>query len=302
MVLVSFDTILYVISGPLEARLNNLMNILLISELYNNDFRIIWCRTQSCRLSLSDIYVSGCFRGKLIEDVADVKKSDNYFYNPRLPLNMILSNTIPLNTVEKVRETNVVKTYDWLVIDNLNGSMMQIMQIKTMLPYNLIPHDIYTRKIKDLYASMTTNSNVEGYVNLFKKKNLTSCVYIDDMNKLDEYDNIINELVDRNTSGVFVVIGTNKKATNSQTDPDDRNNKQVLHERYGGKITMIKDTQHGYLLNFMCARECKLICCLHDVDEYIQEVARSCAVIVYVWNRGECMNVNLTQIYALTRT
>jgi hypothetical protein len=238
----------------------------------------------------------------LIEDVADVKKSDNYFYNPRLPLNMILSNTIPLNTVEKVRETNVVKTYDWLVIDNLNGSMMQIMQIKTMLPYNLIPHDIYTRKIKDLYASMTTNSNVEGYVNLFKKKNLTSCVYIDDMNKLDEYDNIINELVDRNTSGVFVVIGTNKKATNSQTDPDDRNNKQVLHERYGGKITMIKDTQHGYLLNFMCARECKLICCLHDVDEYIQEVARSCAVIVYVWNRGECMNVNLTQIYALTRT
>lgn len=284
MVLLTFEGIIYVISGNLEARLNNLMNVLIVSNMYKNDFRIIWRITNSFRLQLSDIYYDERFRGKLLDDknVQEMMKKDSYYYNPNMSVEDILSRTIPFGKqVDKKQYDIEIKHFKWLVVDNLNGKRV------SMIPSGVLKLKDHQQKMTQMYDSLKLNTMIEGYINMFinltKEHNLHS-VYINDNTDIQQYKNLIDEMKNVYGSGkpikVFIAFCTKKfDISMSKTWT-----KELTDEFGEDNIICLKIADHNEqlanIINFICLRKIEKIHCIGHIDPYLHEIYQSANNIV----------------------
>ena len=294
MVLLSFKNMLFVVSGPLEARLNNVMNILFVCELYKCDFKILWKKTKSFQLDLSDICMNSFFKGKILTDDTDIKSlvKDDYYYNPKLPINVILANTIALSkNIDNIPTGTLHKMYDWLIIDNLNGKAIN------MLPDKLVPLDLYKNKIKELYKHLILNSSIDGYYNMFKqmaneKKHIG--VYVNEKDDINIYFKHMDKIP--NSCSFFIVY-----ADNAFTLDHMNNWTTEFQKRYGrDRCTLVKHREENKkivnIVNFMCLQECELIILLHTIDNYLREIVNISNNTVYFLEKQKCLNIDILQI------
>lgn len=265
--LFTFKIVLFSLDGPLEVRLHNLMNILDLCKIFKFDFRIIWIKTPSFDIDLSDIFSSEIFKGKLLRNLEEIKRSDNYFYNSKNDIQSILSKTIPYDLSSNI--PNVIN-YDWLVIDNLQCKKCNMMPVKYMSD-----NSIKLQRLRNNYHSMTINSNIEGYLNLFKqiqKEKQLIGIYINDNTNLDSCIETIKRLpVQVNFFAVYNI----DKLSDSQI----RLFEVSLTKEFSDRITLVKLTESGkYILqsiNLFCLSLCPTVMILNSMaDSFIEEVGR----------------------------
>ena len=285
MVLLTFQGIIYVISGNLEARLNNLMNLFIVSNLYNNDFRIIWRITDTFKLQLFDIFYDERFRGKIIEDkdVQNYMINDSYYYNPKMSVEEILSRTIPYGKqVDTTQFNNIeIKHFKWLIVDNLNGKRM------CMIPNGIIKVKDHQQRIMNLYDSLKLNTMIEGYLNMFinltKEQNLY-CVYIHHDDDQQQYIDLIHEMQNVYGKGkpIKIFIAYCLKKFNIKISKEWTN---VFNQEFGeDNIICLKIADHNEqlanIINFICMRKIDKIHCIGQIDPYLHEVYQSANNIV----------------------
>jgi hypothetical protein len=296
MVLLTFEGIIYVVSGNLETRLNNLMNILIVSDIYNTDFRIIWRITNSFRLQLSDIFHDDRFRGKLLNDkvAQELMKTDSYYYNPKMSVEEILSRTIPLGKqVDKRRFDIDIKHFKWLVVDNLNGKRI------CMIPSGILKAKDHKEKMTHMYESLKLNTMIEGYINMFinltKEHDLYS-VYIHQNNDIEQYKNLIHEMNNVYGNGkpikVFVAFSSLKFDIKSSKEWT----KELTEEFGDDNVICLKIADHNEqlanIINFICLRKIEKIHCIGHIDPYLHEIYQSANNIVTMKKSKLDMNNN----------
>lgn len=285
MVLLTFQAIIYVISGNLEARLNNLMNILIVNDLYKTDFRLIWRITDTFKLQLMDIYHDERFRGKLIED-KDVQKciqTDSYYYNPKMSIEEILSITIPYGKQVSASplDSIEIKDFKWLVVDNMNGKRM------CMIPNGILKAKDHQQRIMHLYDSLKMNTMIEGYLNMFinltKEQTLYS-VYIHRDDDQQQYIDLMNEMktVYNNGKPIKIFIAYCLRKFDIKVSKEWTN---VFNSEFGeDNIICLKIADHNEMLanviNFICMRKIDKIHCIGQMDSYLQEIYQSANNIV----------------------
>lgn len=284
MVSLTFEGIIYVISGNLEARLNNLMNILIASNIYKNDFRIIWRVTNSFRLQLSDIFHDERFRGKLLndEDVQELMKTDSYYYNPKMSVEEILSRTIPFGQqVDKKRFDIDIKHFKWLVVDNLNGKRMY------MIPSGILKTKDHQEKIANMYNSLKLNTMIEGYINMFinltKEHNLHS-VYIHQNNDIQQYKDLIHEMKNVYGNGQPIKVFVAFSSMNFDIKLSKEWTNELTEEFGDDNVICLKIADHNEqlanIINFICMRKIEKIHCIGHIDPYLHEIYQSANNIV----------------------
>jgi hypothetical protein len=264
----TFKKVLFSIDGPLEVRLHNLMNILDICEVFKFDFRIIWRKkTPKFDIDLSDIFITEIFKGKLLTNIDEIKRSNNYFYNPKHDIQMILSTTIPYHLSSNIPD---IKNYEWLVIDNLHSKKCD------MMPRKYISNNsLKLERLRNNYNKMKLNSNIEGYVNIFKqvqKEKQLIGIYINDNTNIDSYIDTIKRLPAHLN---FFAVYNIDNFSESQIKLFEVS----LTKEFSDRITLVKLTESGkyclQAINLFCLSLCPTIMILNSMaDGYIEEVCR----------------------------
>lgn len=296
MVLFTFQGIIYVISGNLEARLNNIINILLVSQIYKTDFRIIWRKTKSFKLDLVDIYHDERFKGKLIEDkdVQECMKTDSYYYNPKMSIGYILTNTISVERKTQITkyENVEIKDFKWLVVDNLNGKRI------SMIPTVLVKQKEHAKSIVNLYNSLKINSMIDGYVNMFMKYNNDKkdlyCVYIHLEDHKEEYNELIKEIMkvygnDKKPIRIFLVYNFENIDVQKAKSWTDEMNQGFGEDNI---VTLKINDQNETLaniINFLCMRKMKEIYCISRLNEYLHELHQSANIKITIKKSKQSM-------------
>jgi hypothetical protein len=263
----TFEKVLFSIDGPLEVRLHNLMNILDICEVFKFDFRIIWKKTPEFDIDLSNIFITEIFKGKLLTNLDEIKRSNNYCYNSKNEIQTILSKTIPYNLSSNIPNIN---NYEWLVIDNLHCKKCN------MMPEKYISNNsIKLQRLRNNYNTMKINSNIEGYINIFKqvqKEKQLIGIYINDNTNLDSYIETIQRLpVHLNFFAVYNI----DKFSESQIKLFEIS----LAKEFSDRVTLVRLTESGkyclQAINLFCLSLCPTIMILNSMaDSFIEEVCR----------------------------
>jgi hypothetical protein len=298
MVLLSFKSILFVItSNCIEIRTNILMNALFISELFKCDYKIIWKTSEQFKLDMSDIYNSPCFRDKLIKDTSEVTKSGNYYYNPKINVETLLTNSVSNGIIVDESLNIDHRKLDWLIVENVND------KIHRMIPSYLVSNIDYNVKMRSLYKAMTFNSNVEGYLNVFKKmlmKNDTIAVYIPDpSHSFETYANSVDEL------GTSVKIFLSFSA-NFDTKGIDTWTTYFKNRYSKERCICVHRTESNEqlipVLQFACLTSCGLIATSDITSTYLREIVLiNDDCILYNIEKRTAHNITCGQLLSLVK-
>lgn len=143
------------------------MVLLFLTKIYKCDFRIIWeiNSTETCKLQLHDIFTDPIFKNKVMIKFK-AEKDKTYYYNNNISLKQLLLSAIPINQIDintmSYKNTQVV-VYDYYIMNKYENFIPNILDW-------IIPNELYLTELRDIQDSLMLNPNIEGFLNLYKKK------------------------------------------------------------------------------------------------------------------------------------
>lgn len=158
-----FEKCLVILSGSIEVRLSCLIDIMVLSELYEWDYNIMWKVDDACEVEISDVLVNPIFREKIKKNFNEVIESGNYLYNPNISLKQVLTYIDTLNP-----QTQQVQTIEWFVIEN-NEKVFDIKKVNKG-DGGVVNYICYEKIRTDTFNTLMFDSYIMSYYHLFCNK------------------------------------------------------------------------------------------------------------------------------------
>lgn len=280
MTIFTFETILVLIDGPIHARINNIINTMLVAKAYNVEYKLIWKKDENFTFEWYDIFQEICFEDNIVDSI-DIVQDTNYYYNPDVSVDRILNSCVANGLEDNFKERDIIHL-QWIVVDNLNGKSVR------MISENVLTDDEYDAHIKEMNKSLLYGIQVEGYVNLFyniQSEQEMVCIYINKGDLLEEYFNYTDNI----TPQLFIVFHwdfTIEERTKME---------KKLKERYEGKCMFVIHETHSKVIEYLCLNHCKLIITLNAINDYLKENKN----VVHTIKDNTTRNINITNLQKL---
>lgn len=262
----AFKNAVFLVKGPLEMRMNHLVNIIMISQLYNFNFKIVW-DTTDFPYKLEDITHAELFFGRLVENF-DFLTDTSYFYNPAYTVKQILSSTIANGLEENFPDLNLM-CCDWLVIDNLPSVRNEI------VPNGILKYSDFNKKTQQIYKLLQPSATITGQISLFSKLLETSTIAGVYISVGDDITDFIDFLKTFDYHYFFAISNHFQDDEKISIESSIRN---TIHE---DKCMFVKQESYKNIINFFCLKECPIIFTYFKDDEYTQEASVENMSIVY---------------------
>lgn len=279
----TFDKALFVINGPLQVRIYNILSAILVAKAYNADFKILWEKEENFDYELDDIFQTVCFENNVTTSI-DIVKDTSYYYNPLIQIDKFLTACVA-NGLEERFEGKEFTKLDWVVFDNLNGHKVK------MIPQNILSDRAYLVHLNEIQKSLLYSIQIDGYINLFQniqKEQDMICIYINIDDNIDEYF----EFMDNIKNQIFVIFHWN-----FSKDIKDSIEK-TIRDRYIGKCLFVVHETHGKIIEYMCIKHCKIMTTLNSFDDYIHSAVGD-HTILYTFKKKAASNLDITCLQML---
>jgi len=277
----AFKNAAFWLTGPLEIRLNHLTNIILLSHMYNLNFKIVW-DTKSLPLNLEDITHAELLFGKVVDDFEFVK-TQNYFYNPSLSIKNILTSTIANGLEANFPDMNIT-CCDWLIVDNL--SMVR----NDIIPDGILKISEFNTKCKQVYALLHPSATVSGQTSLFEKMQSTSTIVGVYVSKSDDIEDYLNYLKPFEYHYFFVFSSDFERDERLSVESTIRN---TMDE---SKCMFIMQESYKSIIEFMCLKECLYIFVYETETDLVKEVCVANSQLVYSVVSKTLRNIDTTYL------
>ena len=283
MTIFTFDQILVVISGPIHVRIHNMLNIILVSKLFNAKFKFYWTKDDDFNYELDDIYQTICFVNNITKSI-DIVKDTAYYYNPSIQLDVFLLSCVPNGQKEKFPDKEF-NHLEWIVFDNFQGKKQQ------MIPESIMSRGQYERSLKELKDELMYSVHIDGYINLFQNiqnEQKMLCFFINPNDEVEEYYQHIKLIPDQ----IFVAFHWNMSCNKKE----DCKNK--LRKEFPEKFMFVSHESHSQIIEFFCLEYCSAVATLNSVDDFLLS-AINAKTIVYSLSKNAMYNTNLKHLQML---
>lgn len=280
MTIFTFETILVVINGPINVRIYNILNAMLVAKAYNAQYKIIWQKESNFDYELFDIFQEVCFENKIADSV-DIVKETNYYYNPHVSVDKVLSSCIAKGLQQNFPNREITDL-QYIVIDNLNGKKVR------MIPENILPNEEYDIHLAELNKSLLFGIQIDGYVNLFhdiQNEQEMICVYINIGDKIEDYFPYTDSI----KAQLFVVFHWD------HTQEARSAMEKQFRDKYENRCLFVVHETHSKMIEYLCLKHCKVVVTLNHVNDYLNENKN----IVYTIKDNVARNVSFTNLQKL---
>lgn len=277
----AFKNAVFLLKGPLEIRMNHLVNIIMASQLYNFEFKLVWDK-KTIDYNLEDITHSQLFFGKLVDNF-DFVMDKSYFYNPSYSVKDILGCCVANGLEDKFPDLNITQC-EWLVVENLP------MTRNDFIPDGILTASDFNKRCAQICTVLEPSATITGQTSLFEglvTKNEVVGVYV------SLYDDVA-ELIEFLKTLEYVYFF----AISNEFEDDERISVEstIRNTISEDKCLFVMQESYRPIIQFYCLKNCPMIFTYARDDNFLHEVSVERSPLVYTITSKTLRNMEFTNL------